>query len=226
MHRLESTTQSRALPWIVTAFAGGIALSAAALFLRGTGRSGTVTGLLLTARWAYGFFWAAYIGGPLTTVFGRKFQPLARRGRELGLAFAAAMLMHVTLVAWLYHISIHPPLPLGSALFFAVGLGFVYVLAVCSMPALAMRIPPSARRVIFTTGTEYIAVAFLSDFLKNPFGHGFEHLVAYGPFVTLALLATLLRLISYAARFARRDRPPATSHTANAVKNFGPPPST
>lgn len=196
-------TQSRTTSFLSASIAGGTALAAAAFSVRGPGRSGTITGLLLTARWAYCFFWPAYVGGALASTFGPKYQFLARHGRELGLAFSSAMLVHAGLVAWLYHISARPPLPLYSALYFGIGLVFVYVLAAFSVPSLATTLPPTSRRILFTVGTEYISIAFLSDFLQDPFNRGVEHLLAYFPFLTLAFFGILLRIISYTMRIRR-----------------------
>ena len=76
--------------------------------------------------------------------------------------------------------------PLTSAIYFGVGLLFAYTLALFSIPALAARLSPRARQWLFTLGLEYIALAFLRDFLHNPFGHGIARLAGYLPFVTLA----------------------------------------
>jgi hypothetical protein len=46
-------------------------------------------------------FWPAYTGSVLTTLFGPAFEPIKRRTREFGLAFASAHLVHLALVAWL-----------------------------------------------------------------------------------------------------------------------------
>lgn len=186
------------------AFLGGLMLAAASLGVVGVGQRGTLTALQLTARWAYLFFWPAYAGGGLLAVFGPAVQPLVRRGRELGLAFAAAMLMHMSMIAWIYYISPRPPLPLPFAIFFGIGLVFVYTLALCSIPALGARLPGVVRRVLFTVGMEYIALAFLKDFLHDPFSRGLEHLVGYLPFELLAAAGVLLRLIGYAKKWRAR----------------------
>jgi hypothetical protein len=195
-----TTVQSRAAPWMGAGLLGSIAFATVALAWHGTGRSGTVTALQLTARWAYLFFWPAYAGGALASLFGARFQPLARRARVLGLAFAAAMLGHITMIVRLYAISARAPIPLSSALYFGVGLAFAYTLALFSIPALAARLSSRARQWLFTLGLEYIALAFLRDFLHDPFARGLDHLVGYLPFVALAGLALLLRLIVYGKR--------------------------
>ena len=203
------TVQSRAAPWMGAGLLGSVALATVALTWLGTGQRGTVTALQLTARWAYLFFWPAYAGGALASLFGERFQPLARRARVLGLAFAAAMLGHITMIVRLYAISARAPIPLSSALYFGVGLLFAYTLALFSIPALAARLSPRVRQWLFTLGLEYIALAFLSDFLHDPFARGLNHLVGYLPFIALALLALLLRLIVYGKRlraaWARRQ---------------------
>ncbi len=195
-----TTVQSRAAPWMGAGLLGSVALATAALAWLGTGQRGTVTALQLTARWAYLFFWPAYAGGALASLFGARFQPLARRARVLGLAFAAAMLAHITMIVRLYAISAREPIPLSSAIYFGIGLVFAYTLALFSIPALAARLSARARPWLFTLGLEYIALAFLRDFLHDPFARGLDHLMGYLPFVVLALVALLLRLLMYGKR--------------------------
>ncbi|MHB1871743.1 MAG: hypothetical protein ACYCT1_12960 [Steroidobacteraceae bacterium] len=195
-----TTVQSRAAPWMGAGLLGSIALASAALVWLGAGQRGTVTALQLTARWAYCFFWPAYAGGALANLFGTRFEPLARRARVLGLAFAAAMLAHIAMIVRLYAISVREPIPLSSAIYFGIGLLFAYTLALFSVPALAARLPARARRWLFTLGLEYIALAFLRDFLHDPFARSLDHLLGYLPFVALALLALLLRVLVYGKR--------------------------
>lgn len=201
------------------AFVVSLALAAAMLAVRGIGGDGTHTALRLTARWAYCLFWPAYVGGALAALFGPMFQPLARRGRELGLGFAAAMLPHAALVVWLYYISPRPPLPLHSAVYFGIGLFFVYLLALFSIPRLFAALPRPAWVALRTIGMEYIALAFLRDFLTDPFDHGLVKLLSYLPFIALAGLGYLLRICGYAKRHAgSRNRPQALAPTAAAQK--------
>jgi hypothetical protein len=178
-----------------------LVLAASMLSLRGIGGDGTHLALRFTARWAYVCFWPAYAGGALATLFGAAFQPLARRGRELGLAFAAAMLPHACLVAWLYYISPRPPLPLHSAIYFGVGLFFAYLLALFSIPRLFAALPRPAWVALRTIGMEYIALAFLRDFLTDPFDHGPVKLLLYLPFIALAGAGYVLRIFAYVKRF-------------------------
>jgi len=161
--------------------------------------------LRATARWSYLWFWLAYAGGALATLFGARFQALAQRGRDFGLAFASAHLVHVGLVAWLLHIETKP-FPRTPLIFFGVGVVWIYLLALLSVKGLAAKLRPRLGRTVRTLGLEYIAYAFLVDFAKNPFKGGVGHLFAYAPFLALAVAGPLLRLAAMVKRlgYARR----------------------
>lgn len=188
------------------AFLASVALAGIVLAALGTGREGTIVGLRLTARWSYCFFLPAYIGGALVTVFGAAFQPLARRGRDLGLAFASAHLTHLSLVAWLYYISPRPPIGTSAAIYFGIAAILTYILALFSIPTLVAKLPPRPWWWLRTLGMEYIALAFLRDFLHDPFNGGAARLIAYLPFILLAFAAALLRIAFYSKR-SREGRP-------------------
>jgi hypothetical protein len=145
-----------------------------------------------TARWSFVLFWLSYVGGALVTLFGTRFQPLARRGRDLGLSFASAHLVHLGLVALL--ISIKGGYPRGSLIFFGTGVFFIYLLALLSISRFSAALGQRNTLIVRTLGVEYIALAFLVDFAKNPFHGGINQLVAYLPFLTLAIAGPLLRI--------------------------------
>jgi len=65
----------------------------------GAGERGTHVALQATARLSFVLFWPAYCAAALAALFGPSFQPLQRHVREFGLAFAAAHLVHLGLVA-------------------------------------------------------------------------------------------------------------------------------
>src|SRR5215831_5745564 len=96
--------------WMATAFGANLFLAAVILVARGVGVHGTSLALAATARVAFLWFWAAYAGAALTTLFGAAFLPLKQHGREFGLAFAAALLIHLLLVTWLCLIGEAPAL--------------------------------------------------------------------------------------------------------------------
>jgi hypothetical protein len=199
-----AVSQSRTGYFMAGAFLASVALAAAALAVMGTGHKGTVIGLQLTARWSYCFFLPAYVGGALAALFGAAFQPLARRGRDLGLAFGSAHLTHLCLVAWLYYISPRPPVGTFTAIYFGIAAILTYILALFSVPALAARLPPRGWWWLRTLSMEFIALAFLSDFLRNPFGDGLARLLAYLPFIVLGASAAMLRIAFYSKRLRQR----------------------
>ena len=55
----------------------------------GTGKTGTVAALQMTARFSFLFFFLAYAGGGLAVLCGPTLRPIERHGRDFGLAFAA-----------------------------------------------------------------------------------------------------------------------------------------
>jgi hypothetical protein len=84
--------------WTGAAFCSALALAVFVLAVIGTGTRGTVMALRVTARFSFLLFWFAYAGRALATLFGHRFESVAKRGRELGLAFASAHLVHVALL--------------------------------------------------------------------------------------------------------------------------------
>jgi hypothetical protein len=187
------TWKSRTGLWLGSAFAGALALAAATMLLEGPGLTGTTEGLRLTARFSYAFFWLAYVGGALAILFGPAFNIIARRSRELGLAFASAQLVHVGLVIWLVWIS--PPQPVRSAImpFFAIGVVWTYLLAGLSMDRARDIFGPDILRALRTIGSEYIALTFFTDFVLIP-AYPPPHLILYTPFWLMLLIGPLLRL--------------------------------
>lgn len=200
-------------PWMAGAFGIALLLALAVLLSAGTGDGGTIAALRLTARWSYLCFWPAYAGGALAALFGPTFRSLAERGREFGLAFAAAQLVHAGLVLWLYYSSAHPP-GQRTLLIFGIALFWTYLLAVFSIRRIAGTLAPRVWRAIRTLGVEYIALAFLIDFAKNPFQGSVEHALAYLPFQILAVAAPALRLAAFMHRRARSRRPVAHGDAA------------
>lgn len=198
------------------AYLGSLVIAGVVLAVRGAGvaEGGTTFGLQLTARWSYCFFILAYVGGPLATLFGPAFQGLARRGRELGLAFASAHLTHLCLVVWLFYISPKPPEPVSSVIFFGTAALLTYLLALFSIPTLLAKLPPSLWWGLRTLGMDYIAITFLRDFLHSPFSGSLPHLIFYVPFVAVALVAALIRIAAYTKKARRKWARSAPAPTA------------
>src|SRR5271154_1690380 len=97
------TMNHKSVPVLGMGLAAGAALLLAGLVLAiyGTGEKAIRTALDVTARWSFLLFWLAYAGGALGSLFRPAFHGLARRGREFGLAFASAHLVHIGLIVWL-----------------------------------------------------------------------------------------------------------------------------
>ena len=188
----------RMLMGMALAFGAALAMTAAVFLTTGTGNHSIRLALEITARWSFLLFWLAYAGGAMAKLFSGA-AVLAGKGRELGLAFAAAHLVHVALVVRLYQISARAPLSEGLFLFFAAGLFFTYLLAALSFGNLVKTIGPVAWRWIRLIGMNYILIAFGRDFLlpvihPKPAQMNAAHFLAYLPFAVLTIAAPLLVL--------------------------------
>ena len=189
--------------WMGVAFVVAVALIFTALAVFGTADKGIVAALKLTGRWSFVLFWPAYAGSAMATLFGPRFGPMARRGREFGLAYAAAQTPHFGLVGYLVVISTKPFLQ-AIMPFFALGVLWTYVLALSSVPRLTPVFGPQGWRIIRNIGLEYIALVFFADFvllpLHDPHPQSMAQLAAYLPFSLLLVAAPLLRLAANARR--------------------------
>lgn len=193
--------------WIGIAFGVALALAAAVLVINGTDAKSLVLGLRLTARWSFLLFFVAYAGSAMAALFGPGFGPLARRGREFGLAYAAAQLIHLGLVVWLFRISPRPPLSGGLFVFFVTGIVLTYLLALFSVGGLAKTLGSRGWRTLRVVGLNYILFAFAFDFVP-PTIHSIEHhragrligLIWYAPFAAISVAAPVLVLAAAANR--------------------------
>jgi hypothetical protein len=192
-----------AAAWMGAAFAAALCLAAAVLAILGAGVHGTNVALFATGRLSFLLFWPAYAGGAMAVLFGPAFQPLRRNGREFGLAFASAHLVHMGLVARLCTIGATPAL--GTFVFFGVAAVWTYVLAALSLPGLRARLDDRSWWWLRTIGLNYIAFAFARDFVKLPFG-GPKHMVEYVPFAALAIAGPVVRLAAFVARIGQTRR--------------------
>jgi hypothetical protein len=183
--------------WVGAAFLISLAAAAIVLAVFGAGNRGTVLALRVTARWCFVLFWLAYAGGAMAKLFGSRFDGLARRGRALGLAFASALLVHVGLILWLYHIAAEPD---GAMTFFWVGIGCTYQLALFSWPRLRDALGLRLWRALRTIALEYIALVFAVDFILAPLqANGFgTYPLSYLPFAAVLVGGTGLRLAAFA----------------------------
>jgi hypothetical protein len=177
--------------WMTAAFCAslGVALAFA------VSRHGDLTIALATsARVAFLFFWPAYVGGALTSLFGNVFLPLKQHARELGLAFAAALVVHLGFVIRRYVVG--PAPSTETFVIFGVAAVFTYLLAFLSVGGVRQALPKTIWPTIRVVAMNYIAFAFLLDFAKFPL-HDFRLGVEYLPFAGLAIVGPALRLAAW-----------------------------
>ena len=186
--------------WISAAFCTALGLAAAALAMFGIGTIGLVRALQVTTRFSFLLFWLAYAGGALKTLFGPAYQNIAWRGRDFGLAFVAAHLVPVGLVAWFYQIAAFPLTSPGLVWFFAAGLAASYALVLLSIERVAHALGHLRWRIMRVTVMEFISLAFLIEFLSHPLGASIQGFLLYVPFATLSILGTFMRLAAWASR--------------------------
>jgi hypothetical protein len=191
--------QIGALSWMVAAFLVSLALAAIVLAIAGTGEHGTALALRLTARWCFLLFWPAYAGSALTRFCGSRFAVLTRQGREFGLAFAAALSVHVGLVLWLIDVAADQRAPM---LLFWAGVVCTYALALLSLPQLQVGLGPRAWRISCEVAMQYIALVFAVDFIIEPLmSNGPDkYPPTYLPFVIMLLCGVFLRLAAWMPR--------------------------
>jgi hypothetical protein len=159
----------------------------------------------LTARWSFLLFWLAYTGSAMATLWGPPFNGLARYGREFGLAFASAQLVHVGLV-----------LLSGSGAgmaFFWVGIVFTYLLVLFSLPRVRDDMGPRLWRMSLVIALNYIALVFAADFIEGPLKRGgiANYPLGYVPFALMLIVGVGLRTAAFAHRKLRGWRPDTTN---------------
>jgi hypothetical protein len=189
--------------WTSTAFVGGLTLAMMAILVKGAGPNGIGVGLRLTARLSYIIFWLAYVGRALPVLFGHSFWFIGQRGRQLGLAFASAQLVHVGLVGWLAWLSRPESVADAVMPFFAIAIVWTYLLAALSTDYARRVMNPHILTAIFTIGSEYIALTFFADFILTP-KYPIQYPILYVPFWIMLFVGPLLRLTAAVTKFSYR----------------------
>lgn len=200
--------------WIGVSCAIGLILAAVVLLRAGVSPHSVTNALRITARWAFMPFWLAYTSRALAVIGSSRLASISRHGREFGLAYAAAMGVHVGLIIWLFQISTHAPLTGVLLLFFAVGIAWTYLLAALSFGSLIARIGPRAWKTIRVLGMNYILLAFAYDFLPaltHPVAphYRMQRLMEYLPFDLLTIAAPLVLIAAACYKRLARWRTPA-----------------
>ena len=196
--------QPNAALWMSSALCAALGLAACLLIVLGAGERGIHAALAAVARLAFLLFWLAYSASALASLFGPRFEPLKRRAREFGLAFASALLVHLALVAWLCLIGSAPGV--GTFIFFGIAALWVYLLALFSIGRLQNLMGPHSWWILRNVGMNYVAYAFAIDFLKSPLDGGVRHVIEYLPFAVLAIAGPSLRFAALAQFVGRKWR--------------------
>ena len=184
--------------WIGAALGANLFLSAIILVVRGAGVHGTETALFFTGRVMFLWFLGAYTGGSLATLFGGAFLPLKQRGREFGLAFAAALIVHLALVGWLCWVGRTPSIDVFIR--FGAAAVFTFLLALFSFGNFHAVLGPKVWPPLRFIGMNYILYVFLFDFLQNPLQGEVKRVILYLlylPFAVMGITALLLRLAAW-----------------------------
>jgi len=178
--------------WLYWPFCTALGVAALVLVALGVDQSGTVAALRVTARLSFLFFWLAYCGRALATLFGSGFRPVGQRAREFGLAFASAHLVHLLLVGWLCWIGKAPEV--GTFIFFGSAVLCTYLLAACSIDRVRDVLGSVGWWLLRVVGMNFILYAFARDFLHYRPEANATYIVGYLPFDILVIAAPLLRL--------------------------------
>jgi hypothetical protein len=186
--------------WMMASFVVAAALTAI-VFEAVDAHDRVGVALRVTARWSFLLFWLAYTGSAMATLWGPPFDRLARHGREFGLAFASAQLVHVGLI-----------LLSGSGAgmaFFWVGIVFTYLLALFSLPRVRDAMAPLLWRISLVIALNYIALVFAADFIEGPLKRGgiANYPLSYLPFALMLIVGVGLRVVAFVHRKLRDWRP-------------------
>ncbi len=203
--------RDKAWIWMAAAVCLSLAVTAASVAIFYTPGKGLSIALETSARVAFLFFWPAYVSGPLTSLFGNVFLPLRARARSLGLAFAAAILVHLGFVFWVSVIGAPPPV--RTFIVFGAAAICTYTLALLSIDRVRRALPPSFWSPIRIVAMNYIAYAFIKDFTRVPI-YDLAQAVKYLPFAAFAIGGVALNLAAWAMKLrhapVKLSRPPVS----------------
>jgi hypothetical protein len=184
-----------ALVSMVSAFTATLVLAACILRMSGVQEHGVEVALRVTGRLMFLLFWLAYTGGAAAALLGPSLSVLKRHVRESGLAFAAALPVHIGLVIWLCLIGRTPPLE--TFLLFGIALFWTYLMALLSIERLQRMVGLRACGLIRCIGLNYLAFAFAADFLRVPASLSVGYVVTYLPFMLLLAIGVVLNLVAW-----------------------------
>ena len=190
-HRRQRPTAA----WVSSAFAFAVVVALGSIAGLGVGRAGIELGLRLTARLAFMFFWPCYAAGALVVLFGPTFVPLKHRARELGLAFAAVLAVHLGLVGALSAV-VAPP-AVGVFIIFGPGVACALLMVLASHDIVGPAIGATGWWFLRNVAMNYLAFDFAIDFVHRHIGGSIVDKVLYLPFAALAILGPALRILAW-----------------------------
>jgi hypothetical protein len=179
--------------WATFAVCAQLALAAGVLGLAGFNDHGLHIALRATARLMFLFFWLAYAGPA--------FEVLRRRARNFGLAFAAALAVHLGLVGALVAIG-HPP-DARTFVIFGSAAALIYLAALFSLPRLQAALGARGWKILRVAAMNGALAAFVLDFAH--FRSGLGNAILYWPFIVLVVAAPVMRPLAW--MFASRASP-------------------
>jgi hypothetical protein len=208
---------------MVAAFCAALGLAVGVVAAFGADSQGFRVALQATARLNLLLFWPAYVGGALAALFGNVFARLRDNSRYFGLAFAAALSVHLGLVVCLCVTGKVPDAK--TFIVFGTAAVFVYLLALLSIPRVRWALPDRFWPSIRALAMNYIAFAFMSDFARHGIG-SFQDILLYGtgdyrdiimyvPFAALAIAGPILRLTAWIHKL--RNKPTKLSISRQAI---------
>jgi hypothetical protein len=181
--------------WIAAAVAVSVAVAIAEISIAPDLHHGLPSAVGAVARVAFIPFWLSYTGGAWVTLGFRRFVVVRDHARELGLAFAAAIAVHIGLIGWQTLLG-YPP-PRGIVIIFGAAALLTLLLSVASMPLLSRRLPPVALARFRFFATTYIALVYLRDFAVVPQPAVLHYWDAYAGFAALDVLGLAVRALAW-----------------------------
>jgi uncharacterized membrane protein len=180
--------------WIWMAAAFATSLGVGLVSLAASRHKDITIALAMSARVAFLFFWPAYAGAALTSLFGNLFLPMKKHARDFGLAFAAAISVHLSFVAYLCLVGRAPSTE--TFVIFGIAAVFTYLLALLSINRVRQALAPTFWPPIRFIAMNYIALVFLLDFKRFPMAD-LRQSLAYLPFAALAVIGPALRFAAW-----------------------------
>ena len=182
--------------WIAAAVAVSVAVAIAKISIARDLDHGLPSAVGAVARVAFIPFWLSFTGAAWVTLGFSRFVVIRDHARELGLAFAAAIAVHVGLICWQTLLG-YPPTP-GVVIIFGAAALLTLLLSVVSIPILYKRLPRMALARFRFFATTYIALVYLLDFAIRPQPAVLHYWIAYAPFAALDALGLAVRGLAWA----------------------------